>query len=945
MNAGRAGSTFVGRRHERAAVAAAVDAALSGSGSTVLVTGEAGIGKTTLAQDAAQVATAAGARVLEGRCIPADGVPFDGIVGALATLEQRDLRHVPEPLWPDLWAVTPALVQHPGAPMPAAGQGRVNEAVAALLAGAAAEQGLVLIVEDAHWAPESTIAMLQHLSGRLARARVAIVVTVRHPDYSRPRSAGHLIEDWSRSPFVTRLELAGLGPEDAAALVRGSTGAEPSDDELARLLERTGGNPLYMRELLAAARSAPSAAGIPVGLRELFERTLDGLPDSVIDVLRVVAAAGPSASSRLAVEVTASAPHEVAAAVRQASAAGVLAAGGGADRLEFRHALLAETVLATAPEQDLRDIHAGIAVAMGLDPTLARTDMVAEMAIHWVEAGEASPAFEWSVRAAREAQQRRAPGAALAHLEHAVAALPDVDDVGRRAGVPAHAVLIEAAWAAELSGRNRAAVEFARQAATEARGAGEDPGPAVLELAEFLLRSTGEIVAAREVAEEALALIPDEPTPERIRALLASGWHWDLEPRRVRGLAAEAMALADAMGAPPLMAQARVQLGGAMVTLGEIDEGAALAREGRAIARDAGMSVPALTAHIPLAAMLIRAGRAAETLQIAREGLEMLRTGGETLFAPVFRAYELAGLFALGRWTEAADVATESSGDGVYGGLLPALSTRLSALQGDARAAADAADALLAVAADVGPAAAAPLAWASWVAGDADGAAAAVAPVLARAELCPPGVVNECVAAALLASRDARPDGGPGSDGGLVDALVEPEPGMVEARLWRAVARALDAERARPDPALWREALAVIDETDGWVHARVLALAGLARSAGPGDVADAAIEEAWKAAAALGSPALIGHVRAAAAQSESGVALGDEAAAVADLLTPRELEVLHLVAEGLTSRQAARRLAISEKTVSVHVSNTLRKLGVQSRTEAALLAQREGLIR
>ncbi len=944
MNAGRAGSTFVGRRHERAAVAAAVEAALSGTGSTLLITGEAGIGKTTLAQDAAAVARAAGARVLEGRCIPADGVPFDGIVGALAALSQRDLGAVPAPLWPDLWAVTPALVQHPGAPIPAAGQGRVNEAVASLLSGAAAERGLVLIVEDAHWAPGSTIAMLQHLSNRLSSARVAIVVTVRHPDYSRPGSAGPLIEDWSRSPYVVRLDLGGLGAEDTSALVRGSTGAEPSDDALATLLKRTGGNPLYIRELLAAANGSRAAGGIPVGLRELFERTLEGLEPGAITLLRVAAAAGASASARLVVEVTAASPDSVELAVRQAVAAGVLV-GGGSDRLEFRHALLAETVLATAPEQDLRDIHAGIAVAMGLDRTLARTDMVAEMAIHWVEAGEASPAFEWSVRAAREAQQRRAPGAALAHLEHAVAALPDVDDVGRRAGVPAHAVLIEAAWAAELSGRNRAAVEFARQAATEARGAGEDPGPAVLELAEFLLRSTGEIVAAREVAEEALALIPDEPTPERIRALLASGWHWDLEPRRVRGLAAEAMALADAMGAPPLMAQARVQLGGAMVTLGEIDEGAALAREGRAIARDAGMSVPALTAHIPLAAMLIRAGRAAETLQIAREGLEMLRTGGETLFAPVFRAYELAGLFALGRWTEAADVATESSGDGVYGGLLPALSTRLSALQGDARAAADAADALLAVAADVGPAAAAPLAWASWVAGDADGAAAAVAPVLARAELCPPGVVNECVAAALLASRDARPDGGPGSDGGLVDALVEPEPGMVEARLWRAVARALDAERARPDPALWREALAVIDETDGWVHARVLALAGLARSAGPGDVADAAIEEAWKAAAALGSPALTDHVRAAAAQSESGVALGDEAAAVADLLTPRELEVLHLVAEGLTSRQAARRLAISEKTVSVHVSNTLRKLGVQSRTEAALLAQREGLIR
>ena len=278
---------IVGRRRELGALRAWLEGARAGAGRLVLCTGEPGIGKTRLAQELAGLALAGGTGVAWGRCVEAEGAPA---------------------LWP--WRqVLRFLGGNPDEILAADAETpsdrfRLFEDVTEAVCRAAGPDGLVVVLDDIHWADELSLLVLRHLSDHVAGARVLVFATFRHlePNSVLPR----LLPDLLRSPAVERLDLRGFGlAEVREQLTR--TGAAEAPADAVVVLDITGGNPLFVREVVQAmaAAEAAGAARRPDLLAEaalvlevsadpttnavaerLCEQALDGLGDQGPELFR-----------------------------------------------------------------------------------------------------------------------------------------------------------------------------------------------------------------------------------------------------------------------------------------------------------------------------------------------------------------------------------------------------------------------------------------------------------------------------------------------------------------------------------------------------------------------------------------------------------------------------------------------------------------------------------
>jgi DNA-binding SARP family transcriptional activator len=431
---------FVGREAELAVLGAAWDRAAGGARHVVVLTGEAGIGKTRLATEAARRVSAQGGLVLFGRCDEDAIVPYQPIVEALdgyvAATPGDELPPMNERARAELAAVLPSLGGRRAGGGGPDGRARLFDAVTTLVASAAADRPVLLVLDDLQWADDDTLLLVRHLLRRAGDAPVLVVAISRDHDLAPGSVLGDVIHTLDRDGWVRRLPLAGLDESDVRALVRGSVPTPRDHAALTRrLVAETAGNPFLVIEMLRTPLDAADAP-IPVGVQELVAGRLGRLGDAATDLLRAAAVAGTSFELDL---VAAAAGLDEAAALDGLDAAlgSGLVTEETAEHYRFPHDIVRRTVVAQLSGARHRTLHARLADAIESRRADRLHAYTAVLAHHTSSA--AGPrgdrrAVRWSRAAAGQATERRALVEAVRLERQALAHVP-ADDGSQRAEV------------------------------------------------------------------------------------------------------------------------------------------------------------------------------------------------------------------------------------------------------------------------------------------------------------------------------------------------------------------------------------------------------------------------------------------------------------------------------------------------------------------------------
>jgi predicted ATPase len=291
-----ASPTFVGRLEELQAFEAARRRAADGEPAVVLVGGEAGVGKTRLVAELTNRCVADGTRVLAGGCVPVGegALPYAPIVEALRTLVAEvgaaAVRELVGPAWPELARLLPALgAPDRSGPPGQAAQARLFELLLGLLGRLGEQAPLVLVVEDVHWADQSTRDLLAFLVRNLRWERILVVVTYRN-DEPGQQQLGPYLAELDRGGPVQRLELPRLDQAQTVAQLAGILGTAPTTELVDAVFARSEGNPFFTEELLTVERYG--SRELSATLRDLLRGRVQTLPEPARQVLNVVAVAG-----------------------------------------------------------------------------------------------------------------------------------------------------------------------------------------------------------------------------------------------------------------------------------------------------------------------------------------------------------------------------------------------------------------------------------------------------------------------------------------------------------------------------------------------------------------------------------------------------------------------------------------------------------------------------
>ncbi len=970
-------SAFVGRDRDLEALGAALGIADGRGGRAVLI-GDAGIGKSRALSALVDVATPEGWRTVVGHCVGQGGdalpyLPFVELIGSLGdgdpALEGVSASH------PALAHLRPERSGDVAGPQEGATPGQVAEAVHHLLTTLGREQPTLVVVEDVHWADRSSRDLLTLLLTRGFTTAVALVVSVRSDDLHRRHPLHETLAVWSRIAGVEQVRLGPLPDADVRSIVADAASVE--DAVLHDIVDRAAGNPFFAEELAAASTSGPMALG---GLHRVLQGRIDRLGEQTQRVLRALALkGGRSLSHDLLSRVVDLSEADLDAAVGEAVERQVVVTSWP-PAYSFRHALLGEAVAdSLLPGERLR-LHRAYAAALTQDPSLGTN---AELARHAAAIGDLVSAVAASRRAADDALAVGGPGEALDHLTRALDWL-DEDDPAR------DAVVLRAAEAAQATGDVLHSVQLVRDR-LEHPGRAQRPGDRALLLSAFATWARGLDIGVDGpgMSEEAFGLVgPERDATWVVVATARVQQLIDLERF------AEAIALSDEVteaaarvGMRREVIEIRSMTSRVIESQSDID---AAERHLEGLLADVRDDPMALRVLLQLGALQHRRGAVREALATFDAGgvlahrlhREWAPWGVDCRVRAGMVALELGDLAGAERrldvTREEAPQPGRSYFDSALLGVLaargaPVDAARIGSLREWWRVDLFVAVLTLHAAIDLH--------------GDADDLGATV-------DLLDEGLpmldeqwgdyqASIRMDALLTAQLARRAVAGVRADDALA-FRVEAMRASLDARAAASLAGLLDgtAGSALPESAEELDGLRE-SNTETWAWAvRLLAerlrLAAATTNGLPDGLAGRLVE-AWErsveAFEAYGHVLETARSRArlaaahraagddAAARREAGLArevaerigaaplvreldalLPAAASVGADHLTPREVEVLRLVARGLTNGQVGMRLRISTKTVSVHVSNVLAKLGASSRTEASGIARERGLL-
>jgi DNA-binding CsgD family transcriptional regulator len=701
-------------------------------------------------------------------------------------------------------------------------------------------------------------------------------------------------------------------------------------------------------------------------------------PDAQAAV-RAIAAARRLDEASLA-ELTGLSRPEVQAGLREALSEQLLIADDDGC-LRYRHELLREVVLHDLLPGERTELHLALARMLEARPPavpVAQAERAATIAGHYAAAGEQSAALRSSVEAARAAVAVHAYGAAAELAEAALELWPRVAGAETEAGLDHVELLLLTAGAHAIGGGDRPRVEALLVSALRELPPGSDPvrQASILDRLARTQWALNRGLEGVETAQRALELLPDDDgLPERAMLLA-----WLARTRVLRGRLRDAvrdgeraLRAAQAAGDPCAEAEVLNTIGMAEMALGQEPEGMARLHRAMAIAREHDDPDTLSYAYANLSDLLNLRGRTREAVAVAQEGLGALtRWHGGSAEWLTLTVSEMA--FELGDWPLArAHLSSEPSR--LVGTLLMFRLTREAELalgEGDEELAAGRLAELEPLVAESSEP--------QWIGsvgalvgelrrrgGDLEGARTAVERALDRLELC----TDDVMRIARLAGTGLRIEAEIAQRARDLRERVAEREAIARARLhmqrldaaaeqggpveaaWQVTGRAeLLRARGRATAIAWQRAATAWEAIERpYPAARVhwqAAEAAVAAGDRPG--AAEAARTALAAAERIGARWLVAEVgglaeRARISLTAPGSGEDDLPAAPQDPfgLTPRERQVLGLIAEGATNRQIGQALYMAEKTASVHVSRILAKLGVSSRTQAAAVAHRQRL--
>ncbi|MEO6858395.1 MAG: AAA family ATPase [Solirubrobacteraceae bacterium] len=989
---------LAGRQTELATLRCALRDADAGRPALVVLTGEAGVGKSRLVRELEAVARDERGLALRGQSLELSlgELPYAPIASALRSVDAAELASALSELpvearrelaraFPDTVSETPAETTSEDR----FGQSRLFGWILALLRGLAAQALVLLSVEDVHLADTSSRDFLRFLAQSLRSERLLVIVTIRSDDLHREHPARILVRELTRLEAVTRIALEPLSPADIQSHVQSILGDVPPPELIDRLYARTQGNPFYTEELLAA--SVDGGQSLPASLQDALLQRSDRLEESARTLLRLTAAAGRPLDEMLIEHASGLSGAEMETALRQCIDHNVLVCDRRTGEYRVRHALLAEAVYADLLPVEQASLHRRIAAALSEQ---AAAETAGERARHWQLAHEPGRALLASIEAGTAAERVFGYGEALAHFLRAVE-LSDGDPPA--AGIPPLDridLLTRAARAARWMGDSDTACDLCTRALQ-----GFDHAADPLRAAHLLERlgcyQPWNIEASLEAFRRGLSLLPGDCPTERMRFYVDEALELSFQGswEEAQAKAAEAIQLARGEETLASESAARALLGTAISFLGDPAAGERDLRDALVLARQAGSTEELVQIYLDLGEVLRLQGRIADALDVMLEGEAAALALGALPFANFMAANAADDLLRLGRWDELAERLTELARrqlDRPAALLRESVAGRLDAARGHL----DAADAHFATAIELCqdldlvefvPAVYSGVAELELWRGRPEHARDHLAEGLEKLgtgenllhipSLYSTGARVEADLAELARARRDRTGAAQAAASAQAHhdrlaALLEPganasTPPEATAHLATCAAelcRALGTpkpERWESPVSLWRgHGNLYRTAYANFRHAEALVV-----TRGPRSEAQAALESALELCERLGTEPLAAEVRRLARRGRLTLAVPSDrdkqatgtararASAGAGApeenpfsLTARELEVLRLLGAGLTNREISETLFISQHTAGVHVSHILGKLGVANRVMAAALAERLGLV-
>lgn len=985
------GIPLVARGREMARLRASLAHAAGGKASAVLLAGDAGVGKTRVVDE---LASGADTLVLTGRCLDVGeiGIPYLPFAEILGQVRDRGLldiaaRPALARLLPELALPVghgdearessnqPTLFPQGRRSEQDVGQLQLFDAVHGLLGDLAERQTVLLILEDLHWADASTRYLLSFLLSRLRSQKLLIVGTYRSDDLHRAHPLRPLLTELLRLPAVERVELSPFGAEESRRFVDALADELP-EDVVREVAERSEGNPFFAEELIAAASCLPSG-GIPSALVDVLLTRIERLSPGTQHVVRVASVGGRRVSHDRLRTVAGMDDVALDAALREAVQHHVLLVGEGDEIYVFRHALLQEAVHGDLLPGERVRLHA--AYARYLTGRTGR-GFAAGLAYHSLESHDLPRALAASVDAGQEAHNTGAPAEALRHFEQALKLWHAVAENQRPSDVTELVLLSRASWSAGTAGQPERALAFARSSTRVVDPA--DPEKAAemwRRVAQASQGLDGHDQEMYEAVDQAWQLVKDRPASQSrawVLAVSASCLRYARDLPLARERAEMAVLDGRAVGAWGAVADALATLG----LLDDSDNRTESAREHLTGAIDCAVEADAVNTELRARYFLglhhYDRGELADALRVFEEASDRAKGKGMTWsgFGLEVRVLLALTLYHLGRWDESA-AAAEPPGLAVSSTVtarLAAVGTHVIVSRGDFEHAERLIGELrkdwhrdLQIALITGGTGAELARWR----GRPEVAVERVADtidwtrklegewLLAGIRLGALGIAGHAdLAAHARRRRDKAGEANAVAEGHRLADYARatavnglPRTGVLgpEGLAWLARAEAEESRLAGAgDPELWAKAVAEFGF--GAVFEQAVCrwrLAEALLSADRRDEAAVHLREVGEFAREVGSAPLLDAVTQAARRARITLRADEaEPRDHVDPFTPRERSVLGLVALGRTNREVGEELYISEKTVSVHLTRIMAKLGAGRRAEAVAIAYDRGLL-